>query len=160
MRQHRLTHVSQLGGLFLKSPWVASSTPFPHITARQVFNAGSYKQLAVSHSRLLQKGFSDTDKPGSLSRRIAGYDAYSLNLVDLDPNDPLCVFISRAWHDLLALITGVDATGDVNAAIHAHTPHSSSGTVHNDLNPGFFVDDPTEDGLNVANWRICDYCSG
>jgi 2OG-Fe(II) oxygenase superfamily len=48
--------------------------------------------------------------------------------------------VSREWHDLLARIVGVTATGDVSASVHHHDPGGASGWPHNDLNPGWFAE--------------------
>ncbi|HXY91863.1 MAG TPA: 2OG-Fe(II) oxygenase, partial [Acidimicrobiia bacterium] len=73
---------------------------------------------------------------------------------------PLALFHSRAWHDLIADIMGVDATGDVNISLHHHAPGSASGEVHNDLNPGWFVDNGGVDDISVADPALCGYWFG
>lgn len=155
-----LPELADLKPMLSGSRWVLHTFPFPHCVAGNVFNEKWYGQLAASHKKVLARGYSDQHEPGCLSRRIAGYDAYSLNIDELPSSEPLWLFASRAWHDVIALVLGIDATGDVNVALHSHPPGSRSGHIHNDLNPGFFVDKPTSDGINLANWRQCSYETG
>ncbi len=160
MSRADLTELAHLEPLLSGRPWILRTHPFPHCVARDVFNAELYEQLAASHSGILGRGYFERHEPACLSRRISGYDAYSLNIDELSSSDPLRLFASRAWHDLIASASGVDATGDINVVLHSHLPGGKSGHIHNDLNPGFFVDNPLPDGINIANWRICDYETG
>lgn len=140
--------------------WEARFSPFPHVVASNVLRDGFYQLLVESHRRHLQRGLCESTDTTRLSRAITGYDAYSLGFAALGQDDPLRFFVSRPWHDLLAAIAGVEATGDVNAALHTHSPNSRAGTPHNDLNPAFFVDNPSADGINISDNLLCDYCSG
>jgi hypothetical protein len=60
----------------------------------------------------------------------------------------------------LADLTGVDATGDVNGALHHHPVKSSEGTVHCDLGVGWFSDQRRPDGINPMDLRRCGYTTG
>jgi hypothetical protein len=73
---------------------------------------------------------------------------------------PLSMFISRAWVDLLAKVTGVNATLDVNGAFHHHATGSRNGFVHQDFSSCWFVDNPRPDGVNVADSNLCNYRTG
>jgi hypothetical protein len=115
--------------------------------------------MVAQFQELLQRGLSETHVSGKFARNIKGYDAYALSFSPaLD--GPLAIFVSREWHDMLARLLGIEATGDINGGFHHHLPGSGSGRPHNDLNPGWFVDSPRTDGINVSNYEKCDYNSG
>ena len=66
----------------------------------------------------------------------------------------------RAWHDMIAHLMGVRATGDVNGGFHHHASGSKSGQVHNDLNPGWFVDTSDARAVNLSRNELCSYSNG
>lgn len=133
--------------------------PFPHVIARDVFTDEVARSLADAFSAVLARGLSAAREPGRFSRSVPGYGAFVFNLGP-DTEGPLSVFMSREWHDMLARMFGVEATLDVDVALHHHEPNSPSGWVHNDLNPGFFVDQPRPDGVNASDAGACDYQTG
>jgi hypothetical protein len=155
-----LEAISVLKEILKNQKWESRVWPFPHTLVTNVFTRRAYENLESSFKQILALGLSEAESPGRLARRIRDYDAYSLNFAHIGAATSLDVFSSSEWHDLVARISGVDATGDVNAALHVHLPGSQSGTIHNDLNPGFFVDNPTLDGINVSDDRICNYRTG
>jgi hypothetical protein len=147
--------------------WLYRTEPFPHVTAREVFTPACYRQLEAQFRRILARGFADPAsvrlEPGMPGRRFArgmpGYDAYGFNF---SPRlrGPLRLFVSRSWHDLLAGLLGVNATCHVNAGLHHHKVGSESGNPHNDLNPAWFVDYESPDGINLARHDLCSYTTG
>jgi hypothetical protein len=93
------------------------------------------------------------------TRRIPGYDVTAMPLTR-DNAGPFDVFMSRPWHDLLARMFDVEASGEVNVSLHRHAVGSQSGSPHNDLNPGWFVPGETEGEIVVHSPRVCDYRKG
>lgn len=134
--------------------WWRRERPFPHFVAKDVFVDSFYRELVEAFRSILGRGL---DR--SFIRSARGYDAYICAFPpEVEP--PLSVFISRGWHDLLAAMTGVEVTNDVSAALHHHEPRSRDGVVHNDLNPGWFIDRQRADGINSASSTWCDYHHG
>jgi hypothetical protein len=111
--------------------WVRRVRPFPHVYAREVFTYAFYRQLHDEFERI------EREQPEVFQRNMVGYDA-SGTAISRFRDGPLGVFVSREWHDLIAGVAGVRATGDVNAALHHHDPGGDSGWPHNDLNPAWF----------------------
>ncbi len=138
--------------------WEQRDDPFPHWIGSNVFPRPELARLGDSFRAILARGLSEPSDPRRLSRRMAGYDAYSLTLTRL--GGPLEVFQTRRWHDALQELTGVRATLDVSAALHHHKRGSDHGKVHNDLNPGHFVDNHRPDGINVNDSKLCHYQNG
>jgi hypothetical protein len=139
--------------------WWRRSDPFPHIVARDVFAVDYYRSLERAFRALLARGLSESADARRFSRTMRNYDVYSLNLTS-KIEGPLRIFRSRAWHDLLSSLTGVAVTGDVNGGFHHHAVGSKSGHLHNDFNPGWFVDRPASDGVNLARQDLCSYLHG
>lgn len=134
--------------------WVRRSEPFPHVIARNVFTAGFYAELESDFRRITR------EVPGAFQRNMSGYDASAANLAD-HHDGPLGVFVSREWHDLLAGVLDVRATGDVHASLHHHEPGSASGWPHNDLNPGWFAGPPPgPDQVRLTSLPHIDYGTG
>jgi hypothetical protein len=117
--------------------WVRRTEPFPHVVAGNVFVPGFYAELEAEFVRLLR------EHPEAFQRNMAGYDASGADL-DRYRSGPLGVFVSRAWHDMIAGVAAVRPTGDVSASLHHHEPGSSTGWPHNDLNPGWFAAGPPD----------------
>jgi 2-oxoglutarate-Fe(II)-dependent oxygenase superfamily protein len=115
--------------------WVRRVRPFPHVYARDVFRADFYRSLHEEFERI------ERDDPKTFERNMGGYDATGAPLIRFR-HGPLGVFVSREWHDVIAAVAGVSATGDINAALHHHDPGSAGGWPHNDLNPSTFVGPP------------------
>ncbi len=150
---------SDLGAALVNRKWTYCVRPFPHYTARNVFRHDLYASMAGQFQSLLDRGLSETPASDRLARNIKGYDAFALSFPPM-LDGPLALFLSKRWHDLLARLVGIKATGDVNGGFHHHKPGSVSGWPHNDLNPGWFVDSPRPDGVNVSNHALCDYYFG
>jgi hypothetical protein len=133
--------------------WLWRSLPFPHLVAQRVFVERVYRELEQSFREAL------ASEENRFARNMKGYDATGM-LLGPHYRGPFEVFLSRAWHDMLAEVTGINATGDVIASLHHHEPGSKSGRPHNDLNPGWFVDSPRDDGVNIADASLCSYERG
>lgn len=125
--------------------------PFPHFVAHDVFEPTFFSALEAEFRRLLEQGVFARNMPNS--------DAYSWNF-PATIDGPLAYFYSRAWHDTIALLSGVRATLDVNGALHHHQVGSLNGSVHNDVGIGYFSDQPRADGVNPMDLSRCDYTSG
>lgn len=148
-----------LGKALANRSWKRRTRPFAHYVATDVFTPDVYKGMVAQFQSILDQGVSDTQSPGKFSRNIKGYDAYALSFPPaLD--GPLSLFASREWHAMLARLLDIEVTGDFNGGFHHHVVGSGSGRAHNDLNPGWFVDSPRADGINVSNYDLCDYHSG
>ena len=152
------------GGGFLASVlnqrrWQVCTRPFPHIVARDVFTPDFYAELDSAFGGFLERGLSEDHDPARLSRNIRNYDAYSVSFA-YDMPKPFQLFISREWHDMLARLAGVPATTDVSGGFHHHLRGSRSGEVHNDLNPGWFVDAAPNGAVNLTRNDLCDYTTG
>lgn len=119
--------------------WVRRDTPFPHVVAGNVFTTDFYAQLHDEFARV------EREHPDAFRRNMTGYDAAGADLGNFRAG-PLGVFISRAWHDLIAQVAGVATTGDVSGGLHHHDPGARSGWPHNDLNPGWFAGPVPEPG--------------
>jgi len=139
--------------------WQVRTEPFPHVIAYEVFTPAFYNWLDHAYGELLARGLSQQHDPTRFSRNIKNYDAYSTTFSDITP-EAMAVFVSREWHDMLASIMGVRATGDVNGGFHHHVKGSKSGQVHNDLNPGWFVDNPNPFVVNLSCNDLCTYSTG
>jgi hypothetical protein len=124
-----------LDGLLANRRWVHRTRPFPHVYARDVFNADFYRSLHEEFERI------ERDEPETFLRNMGDYDASGATL-DQFRHGPLGVFVSRDWHDMIAAVAGVQATGDINATLHHHDPGSAGGWPHNDLNPSTFAGPP------------------
>jgi LPS sulfotransferase NodH len=131
--------------------WWRSSRPFPHARAWPVFRPEVYASLVGA--------FREYEDAGRFTRGIPGYDVTAMP-VTRENAGPFEVFTSRPWHDLLARMFDVDATGEVNISLHHHAVGSLSGSPHNDLNPGWFVPGDPKGEIVVHSPRVCDYRTG
>ena len=93
------------------------------------------------------------------SRDLPGYDASALAITPANAG-PFSVFISREWHDMLAELFGVPATGEVNVTLHHHAKGSLSGSPHNDLNPAWFPKPSRAGDITVHDPARCNYRYG
>ena len=125
----------RLDELLANRRWVRRTNPFPHVYARDVFVPDFYARLDDEFRRI------EREHPETFVRNMKGYDASGAS-VSRFRGGALGIFVSREWHDLVARVAGVRATGDVNASLHHHEPGSQSGWPHNDLNPAWFAGPP------------------
>jgi hypothetical protein len=133
--------------------WWLCDAPFRHLRVDDVFAPDVYTAL--------EQDFLDRFGRGEFARSLKGYDASALGLTSQTAG-AFAVFLSREWHDLVAGIFDIRATGDVIATLHHHAPGSLSGTAHNDLNPGWFSSAPTvaDDAVRVHDPAECNYRTG
>ena len=117
--------------LFAHRRWVRRTRPFPHVYARDVFVPEFYQRLTSEWERIRR------ERPELLVRIAQGYSADGVRLAELREG-PLAVFLSREWHDLVARVGGITASGDVEGSVHHHAPGAPFGWPHNDLNPAWF----------------------
>lgn len=153
------TDAPPLESLLRNRRWLRRTDPYPYILARDVFTSDFYRTLEATFNHALSKGLVEGSSYDHFARSHPSYDAYLLGLAP-DLEGPLSIFLSRAWHDLVAGLFEVRATGDVQAALHHHAAGGKDGTIHNDLNPGWFADHPRPDGANPTNHTLCNYFSG
>lgn len=141
----------ELGSLLANRRWVRRERPFPHVVAQNVFVPEFYAELDEQYRRIEEDRF---------HRNMKGYDASGSEL-SAHVDGPLGVFASRAWHDMLARIWHLDATGDIAGSLHHHDPGGKSGWPHNDLAPGWFPSPPAgPDTVLLSNSPHVDYFTG
>ena len=136
-----------------------NADPFPHFVVTDVFDTYVYRSLEATFQAILMRGFSHSPTSDRFSRSISGYDAYAMNFSHV-LDEPLRIFLCPNWHRMLASVVGVDATGDVSGGLHHHSPGSRSGSVHNDLNPAWFIGEPNVGTTRLPDPDLCDYYSG
>ncbi|WP_227997696.1 2OG-Fe(II) oxygenase family protein [Nocardia australiensis] len=117
--------------LFAHRRWIRRTDPFPHVYARDVFVPEFYRRLAEEFGRVR------TQRPEAFTPVSEKYSATGVRLSALR-DGPLALFLSREWHDLIAGVAGVTATGDVEGSLHHHAADSPQGWPHNDLAPAWF----------------------
>lgn len=122
--------------------WEKVSTPFTHFLAHDVFKQSFYIELETAF-RAARQG-----AQCSWSILPCGM---SCGLLPKDQPNPLHIFHSRDWHDLLVDLLKIDSTGDVRVELHVHRPASPNGQIHNDLNPGWFAGTALADEMNLAH---------
>jgi hypothetical protein len=148
----------QMRRLTADSRWSYRNHPFAHIHVVNVFAPLAYEQLATEFRGVLANG---SDRAGSA--RLAYYGAkFDGHILPFRSGlrGPLAIFASRAWVELLARATGVEATADVNGALHHHAKGSQNGFVHKDYSACWFIDRPRADGVNLSDNALCDYRTG
>ena len=139
--------------------WNFQLDPFPHFRANDVFVPEFAEDLQQAFRRILRRGCAAQCEPARFSRNMIHSDAFGWDYPP-DIKGPLALFYSQAWLDLLQALTGIEATRDMNAALHHHPVASANGTVHRDLNIGWFSDQPRADGVNPMDVRRCSYANG
>jgi hypothetical protein len=148
------TRWDDISALISNRRWVRRSYPFAHAAAQNVFEPDFYAELHQDFQRI------ERDQPEVFQRNMTGYDASGAEVVR-HRDGPLGVFLSRQWHDLVAGVANVDATGDVNAGLHHHDPGSLGGWPHVDLDDAFFAEPaPKSDEIRVAGEHGINYLNG
>jgi hypothetical protein len=149
----------QLEHLLLSRRWLRHEQPFPHVVGRDVFQREIYDQLSAQFAAIEARGLCERPAETQFGRSLGGYDAYSCGLTQ-QTGGPLQLFASRPWHDLLSRIMRVPATGEITGGLHFHAAGSADGKVHNDLNPGWFPDQPVPPGkvtlTDTKRWSYFD----
>lgn len=148
-----------LSTLLRNRRWIRHTWPLPYFAARDVFIPTLYREQVAAFAELLGRGFAAEPDGARFCRSLPGYDAHALGFSRSLP-EPFGVFLSRAWHDMLAQLAGVRATGDVDGGFHHHAVGSASGWIHTDLNPVWFAGAAPPDGVNLSDGRLCDYTTG
>ena len=136
--------------------WLRCSWPFPHVAAYDVFVPEFHDAISCELRTVLARGLSEHPDPDRLSR-MNGYDAYGSALTESSP-EPLALFISEGWRDLLADLFAVGRTPYVFAGIHHHLPGGRPGFIHNDCNPVWFP--AATEGIRLPDETVCAYKSG
>jgi hypothetical protein len=138
--------------------WLRMRRPFPHVVARNVFTSAFYEELELQLQSVIDRGLSELPAPGRISRNIPGYDAYGLGLDQTAP-EPIGVFVSEPWRDLMCDLFDIGRTPYVFAGVHHHAVGSPAGFVHNDFNPVWF---PRANGnaLQSPDQVRCAYKTG
>jgi hypothetical protein len=93
-------------------------------------------------------------------RRVLPTSEATAILFDPGFGGPLSLFLTAAWRELIAAVTGARLTEHVSGALHHHVPGDPDGFIHNDLNAGWFVHQPRADGTVVADHTACRYGTG
>jgi hypothetical protein len=144
--------MTDLSDVLKSRRWSLRTAPFLHLHAREVFTENVYDAMAAEFRGLLSR-------PGSFARNMPGYDALGYGLSP-SYKGAFDIVLSKAWHDVIAHLFEIEATCDVNIALHHHPAEAGSGTPHNDLNPGWFTWQPNADGINPSDNMACSYRFG
>ena len=138
--------------------WLRREDPFPHFVAHDLFSPPVYAALEAEFlGHMHPQGM---DSPASdFGRNIRGYDATALHF---HPRlaGPLRLFVSRGFRDVLSAAVGVEVTRHVSGGLHHHAPGSARGAIHTDLNPAWFVEYESPDGMVVVDHRAVRYVTG
>jgi hypothetical protein len=118
--------------------WLRRESPFPHISARQVFTLAFYRTLAGELTAILRKGLSEAPVRDRFSRSMPGYDSYGIRF-HRPLDGAVSIFLTPAWRDLLCGLFQVGVTPYIFAGAHHHSVGSRNGFIHNDFNPTWFV---------------------
>jgi 2OG-Fe(II) oxygenase superfamily len=142
----------ELESMLLNRRWVMRPKPFRYVIARDVFTPPVYARLEQAYQGVLDR------TAGSAYLQKHDIHGGGLSPADAENFAPL---LSRQWHDMIASIFEVDATGHVIAGIHHHRIGSANGAPHTDVNPGWFNDGPPQaPALEFANPDAVEYTSG
>ncbi|MBJ7610655.1 MAG: 2OG-Fe(II) oxygenase [Candidatus Dormibacteraeota bacterium] len=148
---------ADLGAALATPLWLHRTTPFPHWWARDVFTPPAYQLLEEAFRARVERRASDPK--GGFARSMPTSDALAL-LFDPGFDGPLSLFLSRAWRDLVGAVTGMRLTEHVSGGLHHHPVGDPDGFIHSDFNVGWFVHQPREDGIVVADHTACRYGTG
>lgn len=145
-----------LASLLANSLWWQYEKPLRHVAVQNVFRPEIYSEISQSFEKALTKKRAENPAP-VYSTRIGIYDA---ELQSITPQDQSIfpIFMSEAWHRLLASFLPYSVTNDISLSLHVHKPGSKSGWVHNDLNIGWFP--KSMDAINVSDIGKCNYRDG
>jgi 2OG-Fe(II) oxygenase superfamily len=149
----------ELSSVLAHRRWQYAERPFPHFHVQNVFTPECYQAIEAEGRQLIDKGLSDYSDPDRLSRNMPGSDAFGWNLPP-GVSGPFGIFYSQPWHDLLARLTSVRATGDVSGAVHVHLAGSQMGRIHRDLGVGWFSGKTWAGAVNPADRTLCSYIYG
>ena len=113
--------------------WIYATDPFPHVVAYDVFSPEVYRRLSAAFDDVLA---STAGRPYMQEHGIHGRTITPEIAGRFEP------LVTRPWHDLLAAVLGIEATGHLAVGLHHHRVGSGHGFPHNDLNPGWFLGRP------------------
>ncbi|MBU3059962.1 2OG-Fe(II) oxygenase [Nocardia sp. NEAU-G5] len=133
-------------GLLAHRRWIRRTEPFPHVYVREVFTRPFYDRLAAEFERVR------LEQPELFEPVGEGSGATGVNLARVR-NGPLELFLSRAWHDLIARLVGAQdaVTGDIEGALHHHAPAGPRGLPRHDLTRAWFAGPaPAPDAVGLA----------
>jgi hypothetical protein len=135
----------------LSRRWVNRSRPFPHIVANDVFVPDVYDRLC--------RNFRETLRVINNAGYLDDHDIFGATITPATAAlfEPLT---TRAWHDLIAGLVGVHATGHVAVGVHHHRAGSADGFPHNDLNLGWFPGSPASDCVRLSEPDLVEYTTG
>jgi len=150
--------IASLSRLLANRRWLRRSEPFSHVVARDVFIPAVYQELADQIQTILDRGLSETADPTRFSRSIPGYDSYGIGF-DGNIDEPLSLFLSPGWRDMLSSLFGIGSTPYVFAGSHHHSIGSASGFIHNDFNTAWFPIAPN-DAIQTPRNDLCAYKTG
>jgi 2OG-Fe(II) oxygenase superfamily len=139
--------------------WVQHLEPFPYITANDVFHADFYQELVADYVRFLPTHLGGAEAHGPSLHKMTGYDAHAMDF-PADFKGPLSILFSAPWLRLIADVTNVRATVYVSGGFHHHVVGSENGSVHNDLNPGWFVQAEESCSIQLSRPELCNYKTG
>jgi hypothetical protein len=141
----------ELDSMLLNRRWIVRPRPFRYIVARDVFTPPVYARLEESYRGVLERTTG--------SAYLKKHDIHGGGLVPENAED-FAPLLSRQWHDMIARIFEINATGHVIAGIHHHRIGSANGSPHNDTNPVWFNGDPQPPELEFARHDYVDYTTG
>jgi hypothetical protein len=141
----------ELESMLLNRRWIVRPRPFRYIVARDVFTPAVYARLEEAYGVALEH------TTGSAYLQKHDIHGGGLTADDAEAFSPL---LSRQWHDMIARIFEINATGHVIAGIHHHRIGSANGAPHNDTNPVWFNGDPQPPNLEFAKHDYVEYTSG
>ena len=148
-----------LAQMLVRRPWVVCNDPFPHVRAENVFSAAIHRELEQAFDTILSGRALASWPEARFSRNMPGYDASAVDF-DISVGWPFSLFVSRPWHDLFARLFAVDANRCVSGGLHHHAAGSRDGFLHNDLNPGWFVDAGHGEEIVIPRGDLCNYRNG
>lgn len=140
-----------LAGYLSSRRWLRRSHPFPHIVAFDVFTPEVYDRLVTRFRQIMAEV---GDRSYLDDHDIFGATVTPEIASGLEP------FTTRAWHDLLAGLMSVRATGHVAMGMHHHRVGSADGFPHNDVNEGWFAGDPGPDEIELSRPHLVEYTTG
>lgn len=138
-------------GLLGSPRWLRRPRPFPHVLAYNVFTPDAYRELDRAFGELMT---SIVDTP-----YLEGHDVYGATIA-VEHAAEFHPLLTRSWHDLLAAMFDVAATGHVACGLHHHIVGGADGFPHNDLNPGWFAADPGPGEVELSDPRVVEYTTG
>jgi len=151
--------IPQLAKILANRRWIRRERPYPHVVARNVFTPAFYSALEAEFYMLLAKGLSECPNSARMSRTIAGYDAYGIGFGQFSEG-PFALFGFEPWHDMLAGLFDVRATGHVNIGAHHHRAGGLAGWIHNDFNPVWFPVIESASRIQHPDHSLCIYKTG